>query len=71
MLYYYIVSLTSFINKPDPSGDLTIFMISFISSFAVTPNPAIILCIPVFDVSVSIDPNGMKTLLANGVQGRS
>ena len=30
-----IVSLTSFINKPDYSRDLTIFMISLISSFGI------------------------------------
>ena len=44
---FLIVSLTPFINKPDYSRDLTIFMISFISSLeiinAVVPDPNIFL----------------------------
>ena len=40
-----IVSLTSFNNNPDSSRDLTIFILSFISSFEIitiaTPNQSI------------------------------
>ena len=44
---FLIVSLTHFINNPDSSSDLTIFIISFISSFeinnALTPEGNIFL----------------------------
>ena len=46
---FFIVSLAPFINKPDSSRYLIIFMISFICSFeiinVVTPDPNILLWI--------------------------
>ena len=67
---FLIVSLTYFVNKPDSSSDLTIFMISFISSFeiinAVIPDSNIFLWITasVADAA-AVNPNSLKTLLAN------
>ena len=64
--------LTPFINKPDSLSDVTIFVISLISSFeiinVVTIDPNIFLCIAasVADAAV-VNPNGIKTLLANGL----
>ena len=59
---FLIILLTSFINKSDSPGDLTIFMISFICSFkiinSVTPDP---------NISLSIVFDGIKTLLGNGL----
>ena len=66
-----IVSLTSFTNKPDSSRDLTISIISFISSSeiinVVTPDPNIFLWIaaPVTDAA-AISPDCIKLLLGNG-----
>ena len=64
--------LMPFINKPDFSRDLTIFMISFIFSFeiinVVIPDPKMFFWI---DESVAdaaaVNPNGIKTLLVNGL----
>ena len=70
---FAIVSLTSFINNADYSSDLIIFIISSISSFeiisVVIPNPNIFLLIAasVGDAAV-VNPNGIKTLLANGLR---
>ena len=69
---FLIVSLTSFINKPDFCSDLTNFIISFISSFeiinVVTPDQNIFLWIATFAAdAAAVNPNGIKTLLANGL----
>ena len=75
---FLIASLTRFINKPDPSSELTIFIISFISSFKVASavtceaksegqsNPNILLWIAasVADGAV-VNPNGIKILSDN------
>ena len=67
------VLLTPFINKPDSSKDLTIFIISFRSSFnvinVVTPDPNFFLLIAasVSDAAAAVNPNGIKKLLANGL----
>ena len=69
---FLIVSLTPFINNSDSSRDLTIFIISFISSLeinsVVKPDPNISWWIiaPVADAA-AVNPNGIKTLLANGL----
>ena len=69
---FLIVSPTRFIDKPDSSRYLTIFMISFISSFeiinVVIPDSNIFLCIAasVAD-AIAVDSNGMKMLVANGL----
>ena len=62
--------LTSFINKPDSSSDLIIFIVLFISSFeiinVVTPDQNIFLWIAasVADAA-ALNPYVIKTLLAN------
>ena len=61
------VSATTVISKEDSSGDQTIYMISYISSFeiirAVIPNPRILLCIPADAADAAADaavnPNGI------------
>ena len=69
---FWIVSLTPFINKPESSGHLTIFMISYICSLeiikVVNPDPNIFLWIAasVAD-SAAVNPNSIKTLLVNGL----
>ena len=84
---FVIVSLTPFINKPDYSRDLTIFIISFISSLEIInvvpfakseglevnirgrvldPNIFLWIAASVADPA-SVNPNGIKTLLANGL----
>ena len=61
---FLFVSLIHFIINPDSSSDLTIFIISSISSFeinnAVVPDPSV-------GDAGDINPNGIKTLLANGL----
>ena len=63
---FLTVSLTPFINKPDSSSDLTVFIISFISLFeiinVITPDPNIFLWTAA-SVAVAVNPNGIKTLL--------
>ena len=74
---FLIVSLTPFLNKPDSSRDLTIFMISFISSFEIIsivtceakyeerrPDPNTFLRIA---ASAAANHNVIKTLLVNGL----
>ena len=61
---------TRCINKTDSSRNLTIFMISFISSFeiisVVIPDPNILLWIAAsLADDVTVNPNGIKTLLAS------
>ena len=69
---FLVISLTSFINKTDFSRDLTIFKISFISSFeiinVVTPDPNRFLwkAASVSDAA-AVNRNGIKTLLASGL----
>ena len=67
---FLMVLLTIFINNPDSSKDLTIFNISFISSFKtinyVIPDPNMFLLIAAsLGDAVAVNPNGIKTLLAN------
>ena len=68
---FLIVSLTSFINKPKSSRGSTILMISSISSLEIIkvvnpdPNNFLWIAASVADVA-AINPNGIKTLLANG-----
>ena len=58
------------INKPDSPSDLTIFIISFISSLeiinVVLPDPNIFLWIAA-SIAAAVNPNGIKMLLANGL----
>ena len=65
---FLIVSLKPFINKPDSSSDLTILMISFISSFeiisVVIPDPKIFFGIAA-SFAASVFSNGPKTLPKN------
>ena len=66
------LSLIPFINKPDSSSDLTIFMVSFISSFEVIsvaiPDPNIFLWIAASVArAAAVNSNGIKTLLDNGL----
>ena len=70
---FLIVSLTLFfINDSGSSRDLTIFIISFISSLeiinVVKSDPKIVLRIAasVADAA-AVNPNGIKLLLANGL----
>ena len=61
-----------FINKPDSSSDLTIFMISVISSFeiinVVVPDPNIFLLIAAsVAYAGAVNTNDIKMLLANGL----
>ena len=72
---FWIVSLTPFYNNPAESWrDLTILIMSFISSFdivsvaALWPDPKTFLCIPASAAdAAAVKPNGIKTLLANGL----
>ena len=68
---FLIVSLTPFINNPDSSRELTIFIISLISSLeifsVVKPDLNIFLWIPVSVDAAAVNPNGIKMLLANGL----
>ena len=60
-----------FINKPDSSRDLSIFMIQFFVREANSkerPNPKIFLWIAASVANAAaVNPNGMKMLLANGL----
>ena len=64
---FHIVSLMPFINKPDSSSDLTIFMISFISSIeiinVVVPDPNIFLSI----AGSAADAATVNPILTNGL----
>ena len=73
-ILYFICNcfLTPFFNKPGSSKDLTIYMISFISSFkiidAVTLDQRVILHIPAFAADIAVvNRNSIKMLLANGL----
>ena len=69
---FLIVSLKLFINKPDSSRDLIIFMKSFISlleiimSYYQIQTRCIKIAASIADAA-AVDPNGSKTLLANGL----
>ena len=69
---FLIVLLTYFINKPDSSGDLIVFVILFISSLeivnVVLPDQNIFqwIAASVSDAT-TVNPNGIKVLLANGL----
>ena len=69
--FILIVSLAFFFDNPDSSRDLTIFKISFIFSLetiVVKPNPNNFLGIATSVADApSVSPNGIKTLLANGL----
>ena len=65
---FLIVSLTSFINKPDSPSDVTIFIISLISSFEiiniVLPDPNIFLKITASVVdAAAVNSNGIPLIL--------
>ena len=67
---FWIVSLTSFVSKPESSRELTRFIMSSISSFdiisAAVPEPKIFLCIPMSAPdAASVNRNGIKTILTN------
>ena len=69
---FSVVSLTSFINKPDSSKDLTIFIISPISWFEIinvaTSDPSISFWISEYVAdSAAVNANDIKRLLANGL----
>ena len=69
---FWIVLLMFFINKPDSSTDLTVFMTSLISSFeiinVVPPGPNIFLWIAASVAeAATVNPNGIETLLNNGL----
>ena len=63
-------------NERDSSSDITIFIISFISSLeiinTVTPDPNIFLriaaCVINANDAAVFNPNDIKTLLANGLR---
>ena len=64
---FLIVSQTPYINNPDSSRDLTILMISFVSSWeidnAVVQDPNIFLWITAsVSDAAAVNPNGVKTL---------
>ena len=67
---FAIVSLTTGINKPNSSRDITIYIISSISSFeinVVIPDTKVFFWIAAsFADAAVVYPNGIKTLLANG-----
>ena len=54
-----------FINKPDSSSSLTIFMVLLISSFSVIN--FVCLATASADAVAAFNPNGMKTFLTNGL----
>ena len=75
-----IVLITLFTNKPDSSSDLTIFIMSLISSLEFinavclaksegsVPDPNIFLWIAASTADAdAVNPNGIKTLLASGL----
>ena len=68
---FWIVSQTLFDNKRESSRDLTIFIVSSISSFdiiSVVPDPKIFLCTPASAAdAAAVNPNWIKTLLAKGL----
>ena len=61
-----------FINKPESSSDLEIFVISFVSSFpfidVFVPDPNIFLWIGA-SLADAVNTNGIKALVANGTKG--
>ena len=67
----WIVSLTPFNNKSKTSKDLTYLITSPISSLdivSVIPDSKILICIPASAADAdAVNPNGSKTLLANGL----
>ena len=67
-----IVSLTHFINNPDSSRDVTIYIISLISSLeiinVIKPDPNILLWIAAFVADdAAVNTNGIKMALTNGL----
>ena len=73
---FLIISLTYFINKHYSLRDLTTIMISFISSLeiinGVVPDLNIFLWIAASGTDADrVNPNGIKTLLANGLNSCS
>ena len=69
---FLIVWLTLYINKPDFSSDSIICMISLISSLAiiniVLPDLNIFILVAAYVTdAAAVDPNGIKTPLANGL----
>ena len=69
---FLILSLTPFICKPDSSGDLTIFIISSISSLEiindVMPDLKMFFLIAAIDAGAAVvNPKGSTKTLANSV----
>ena len=68
---FLIVFITPFINELDSSRDLIIFMTSSIYSFkiinVVIPDPKTFFWIAASIAYVAVNPNGIKTFLANGL----
>ena len=65
----WIALQTLFNNKPESLRDLTILIMSFVSSSdiisVVVPGPKIFLCIPSSAAdAAAVNPTGIKTLLA-------
>ena len=69
---FLIVSLATFIYKPNSSSDWTVFIISFIYSFEIInvfvldPNISLWIAASVADAA-AVNPDGIKTLVANGL----
>ena len=67
---FLIVSLIPFTSNPDSSNDLTIFIISSLSSFKfinvdVRPDPQVFFRIAASTADIAVDnPNGNKTLFS-------
>ena len=70
---FSFVSLTPYNNKPESSRDLTILIMSSISSFDIINavlllDPKSFVYVPVSAPdATAVNPNGIKTLLANGL----
>ena len=68
---FLFVSLMPFINNPDSSRDLIIFMVSCTSLSEiinmVLPDPNIFLRIAASVAAAAVNPNGIKVLFANGL----
>ena len=67
---FWIVSLIPFNNKRESIRDLTIFILSSISSFdivsVVVIKPIAVVVLRPAVYAAAVNPNGIKTLLANG-----
>ena len=70
LLFVLLLHFQLFINKPESSIDLEIFVISFVSSFpfidVFVPDPNIFLWIAA-SLADAVNTNGIKALVANGL----